>query len=80
MITVEVIVYATLVDYVPGSRPGAPLAVRLEKGKTVLELLEQLGIPGEKTKLVFINGVSRNMDHILNDGDRVGIFPPIAGG
>jgi hypothetical protein len=42
--------------------------------------LEQLKIPPDSIKLVFLNGVHANGDEILKDGDRIGAFPPIGGG
>ena len=80
MIQVEVVLYATLAEYVPGSKPGVPSVMELEEGKTVQELLEMLGVPGNDAKLIFINGVIKDPDCVLGDRDRVGIFPPVAGG
>jgi len=81
MIEVEVRLYATLRRYCPELKAGAPLALNLEKGTTVRRLLEdKLGIPTEVVKAVFVNGVAQGPDHVLAKGDRVGIFPPVAGG
>ena len=52
----------------------------IESGTTVQRLLDQLDIPQEKTKLVFINGVKADLSTALNGGERVGIFPPVGGG
>jgi molybdopterin converting factor small subunit len=95
VIRVEVRLYATLKKYHPSkggarsghrpegknSEPGEALVCELAEGTTVQKFLEkELGIPPGEVKIVFINGVSRSFDHVLADGDRVGIFPPIAGG
>ncbi len=81
MINVDVRVYATLKKYCPDLAEGEALAMRLPEGTTVGQLVEQeLGIPPQVVKTVFINGVTRDMDYVLADGDRVGIFPPVAGG
>jgi molybdopterin converting factor small subunit len=51
------------------------------EGTTVQKLLEkELGGPPGEVKTVFVNGASRSFDHVLADGDRVGIFPPVGGG
>ncbi len=43
-------------------------------------LLEQLNIPEEKARLIFIDGVKANLSATLQGGERVGIFPPVGGG
>lgn len=49
-------------------------------GMTVQDLLIALGVPLEEVQLVFINGVKQDMTSKLQNGDRVGIFPPVGGG
>jgi len=52
----------------------------IESGTTVGELLQQLEIPEEKAKLIFIDGLKGNLKSTLKGGERVGIFPPVGGG
>ncbi len=81
MIRVEVRLYATLRKYHPEGKVGEALVRELAEGTTVQKLLEnELRVPPGEVKTVFVNGVSRSFDHVLADGDRVGIFPPVAGG
>jgi molybdopterin synthase sulfur carrier subunit len=81
LIEIEVRIFATLRKYVPGLRIGEALRLTLKEGTAVRELIEnELGIPPEAVKNVFVNGAVKENDHVLNSGDRVGIFPPIAGG
>jgi len=84
VIRVEARLYATLKKYHPegeNSKPGEALVRELAQGTTVQELLQkELGVPPSEVKTVFVNGVSRRFDYVLADGDRVGIFPPVAGG
>ena len=47
---------------------------------TVREVLERFNVPLETVKMIFINGRHAGMDAVLKDGDRVGVFPPVAGG
>lgn len=52
----------------------------LAKISLLRELVEnKLGIPVEMARTTFVNGVARNGDYVLEDGDQIGIFP-IAGG
>ena len=81
MIRVEARLYATLRKYHPEIKIGEALVRELAEGTTVQQLLEdELGVPPDEVKTVFVNGLSRDFDHVLADGDRVGIFPPVAGG
>lgn len=54
--------------------------VPIEPGVSVKRLLQQLDIPSAKAHLIFINGIKRSLDAHLDGGERVGIFPPVAGG
>ena len=49
-------------------------------GVTVGQYARQLGIPDQYVKIIFVNGLKTDEDTVLREGDRVGIFPPIAGG
>lgn len=59
---------------------GEPVPVALEEGATVRDLAAHLGVPAEEVKLVFANGLSRDLDYVLVDGDDLGLFPPVGGG
>jgi sulfur carrier protein ThiS len=77
---IELRLYASLASGMPESTGGKPHAMEVSEGTTIQNLLEQLKVPQEKIKLVFLNGVHANGDEILKEGDRVGIFPAVAGG
>ncbi len=68
--------FATLQRFRPAS--ADPYAI--ESGITIRTLLEQLDIPEEKAKLIFIDGVKASLNSTLAGGERVGIFPPVGGG
>ena len=80
MITVRVKLFATLRSHRPGLKMGEALPVELETGSTVGELLAGLGVPVEEVKLVFANGLARDLEYVPADGDELGIFPPVGGG
>lgn len=77
---VSVRLFAMLSRYAQGNSAGTEFEVELAGGSTVQDLLQQLEIPPEKTKVVFVNGIIQTMDCKLDPEDQVGIFPPIAGG
>jgi sulfur-carrier protein len=77
---VKVKVYATLSRHIPDYQAGHPFEVEIPEDATVLDLLLQLKIPPEETKVTFVNGIIHPLDRLLKAGDEVGMFPPIAGG
>jgi molybdopterin synthase sulfur carrier subunit len=80
MITVQVKLFATLRQNYPHLRIGEPMAVELPEGATVGQLLAHLHIPDDQVKIVFVNHVIRDRDHLLAQDDAVGVFPPVGGG
>lgn len=61
----------------------ANLQVRLPTASTVSDLLARLDLPTEERGITFINGqlsampgLQPDLDHVLQDGDRVAFFHP----
>jgi sulfur carrier protein ThiS len=54
--------------------------LEVREGTTVKALLENLKVPMETVKLIFVNGTHAKDGDVLKDGDRLGVFPPVAGG
>jgi molybdopterin converting factor small subunit len=77
---VTVKLYATLHRYAEGKQAGAPFDVELPAVATLRDLIHQLKIPSEETRITFVNGIIQEADCRLKDGDTVGMFPPIGGG
>jgi len=80
MITVYVRLYATLRRLWPGLGLGEALPLELGEGATVGQLIRQLELPADEVKIVFVNNLIRDWDHVLESGDELGIFPPVGGG
>jgi molybdopterin converting factor small subunit len=80
MTTVRVRLFATLREFQPDLGLGEAFSVELRNGATVGDLIQQLGLPDEEVKIVFVNGIFRDRAHPLADGDELGIFPPVGGG
>ena len=80
MTTVHVKLFATLRQYKPGLGIGEAFPVDLPDDATVGDLVRHLDLPKDQVKLVFVNGLFKGLDHLLADGDEVGIFPPVGGG
>jgi molybdopterin converting factor small subunit len=47
---------------------------------TILGLLRRLDVPMDKVKIIFLNGIHASGQESLKEGDRIGVFPPVAGG
>jgi molybdopterin converting factor small subunit len=77
---VKVKLFATLRKYLPDLELGSSKDVQIDHGTTIEQLYKNLGIPIEEVKLAYVNGIYCEPDYILNDGDEIGIFPPIGGG
>ena len=77
---VEVHLYATLGQFLPEEVKEAEGVIDIEEGLTVGELMQQLNVPDEKVKLVFIDNSHADKDSVLKEGNRLGIFPPVGGG
>ena len=78
---IELKLYASLRAYLPQpNQDKAEEPTEVREGTRIRELLAQLGIPVDAVKIIFLNGVHANGDETLQEGDRVGVFPPVAGG
>ncbi len=73
---ISIKLFATLAGYTPASGDKYPVL----PGTTVRNLLNELGIPENDAKLIFINGIKGDLTSSLHGGERVGIFPPVGGG
>ena len=79
---VHIRAYATLAPqiYTKGQCAGSTVKLEIPDNQSISDLLEVLKLPKHETKIVFVNGRARDLDHKLSDGDHVGIFPPLGGG
>jgi molybdopterin converting factor small subunit len=78
---VEIRLYASLAQYLTNEAGGtAENMIEIAEGTTVERLLNDLQVPMHAVKLIFLNGTHTKGDQILKEGDRLGVFPPVAGG
>jgi molybdopterin converting factor small subunit len=77
---IELNLYATLARYLPETLQRGEPVMDVDTGITNGELLEGLSIPMDKVKLIFLDGVHSSTDAVLEEGSRVGVFPPVGGG
>ena len=68
--------YAELGDYLPPARrQGDFTQVSTGREESVKDRIEALGVPHTKVDLVLVNGRSVDFSHVLEDGDRISVFP-----
>lgn len=72
---IEVLCFATLAGHTP---PGKRM--ELDAEVTLGDLLPMLDLTEEDVKILFVNGKHVELDSVVVDGDRVGIFPAVGGG
>jgi molybdopterin converting factor small subunit len=77
MAQVKINLYATLRAYVGGA---AAIDVDIEPGQTIRQVLDQAGVPSDKTRIIFVNNRAAGLDQALQGGEQVGVFPAIGGG
>jgi molybdopterin converting factor small subunit len=75
-VTVELQAY--LEQYSPDGQ--AVFECTLPDGATVQTLVRQLSVPEEMASVIVLNDRSADFDDPLQDGDRVILIPPLAGG
>lgn len=83
MMRVEVRLYGSLRRYRPSEvagLPHLPFAVALPLGASVDNLGRQLGLPEGLVNAAAVNDEAVENSTILQEGDRVSLFPPSAGG
>jgi molybdopterin synthase sulfur carrier subunit len=77
---VEVKLFANFREYLPpGSSPYAHL-LDIEEGTTIKQVLENLKVPPSNPMILLVNGIHKQADEVLQPGDVLSVFPPVAGG
>lgn len=79
-VQVEIRVFAGLHKYVSGTASGVPFEFEINQGDTGYTLIDRLGIPEPEAFLFMVNGNRKELSEVINEKDRIGIFPPVGGG
>jgi hypothetical protein len=74
-LAITVRVYEEANAYLPESQRKKPFTAKLAAGADVRALLAHLEIPEEAVDLALVNGESAEPGRILEDGDRVAVYP-----
>lgn len=76
----HVTLYGVLARYLPDPRERTPIDLELPEGATAGEVAERLGVPEGEVSLLAVNGRRAEGGRALQAGDRITLFPPVAGG
>jgi molybdopterin synthase sulfur carrier subunit len=74
--SIQINLFASLKQYLPHNCDD----FSIDPGLTVRDLALNIGIPLEYARLIFVNGIKRDLSTPLSGGERVAIFPPVGGG
>lgn len=77
MARIKVHLYANLRTYVGGQ---AAVDLEIAAGSTIRQVLQQLQIPEDQTRIVFVNHRAARLDDPLQEGQRLDLFSAIGGG
>lgn len=72
--------FATFREFLPEKNDGHSSELELNSGTSVENVIDTLHLPKDIPKIILINGIQKTSEAILQDGDTLSIFPPIAGG
>jgi uncharacterized protein with PIN domain/sulfur carrier protein ThiS len=67
--------YDGLNDFLGRARRGVEFTVPCAQNATVKHMIEALGVPHTEVALVLVNGESGALERLLEDGDRVAVYP-----
>ena len=67
--------YAELNDFLPTDRKAGSFDHTFNGQPAVKDTIEALGVPHTEVDLIIVNGVSADFSYLLQDGDRVSVYP-----
>ena len=76
--------YAVLGQYLPDHAKKNEAEVEVEDDVALTAVLDSYGVPPENCHLVLVNGhyvaPSERTDKVMEEGDALAVWPPVAGG
>ena len=67
--------YGELNDFLPRERKGREITTPCARMATTKHMIEALGVPHTEVELVLVNGENAGLDLLLEEGDRVAVYP-----
>ena len=75
MVTATFRFYEELNDFLAPARRKREFTVPCARAATTKHMIEALGVPHTEVELILVNGESAGFSRILQDGDRVAVYP-----
>lgn len=75
MATVTFRFYEKLNDFLAPARRKREFRAPCARRATTKHMIEALGVPHTEVELILVNGASADFDRILQDGDRMAVYP-----
>jgi sulfur carrier protein ThiS len=76
---VDVALFATLSGYHTEAGKGHTRSYELEPGTTIADVIVAFDLP-DQPRVIFVDGRHAEESAELHEGERLAIFPPVAGG
>ena len=67
--------YEELNDFLPEHRRRTDFYATLKGKRSIKDMIEALGVPHTEVDLILVNGVSVGFNTILQDNDRISVYP-----
>ncbi|MBV9385783.1 MAG: Mut7-C ubiquitin/RNAse domain-containing protein [Chroococcidiopsidaceae cyanobacterium CP_BM_ER_R8_30] len=67
--------YAELNDFLPPSRRQVRFTYVFEGRGSIKDMIESLGVPHTEVDLILVNGESVDFSYLVQDGDRIDVYP-----
>ena len=67
--------YAELNDFLPPDKKMVSFDCPFELSRSVKDMIESLGVPHTEVDLILANGKSVDFSHLVQDGDRISVYP-----
>jgi uncharacterized protein with PIN domain len=67
--------YGELNDFLPRARRGHDITTPCARMATTKHMIEALGVPHTEVELVLVNGEGAGLDLLVEEGDRVAVYP-----
>ena len=77
---VEIRLFASLRKYHPNSGNSEAFTMELDDKTSLANLVDKLKIARQEIGVLMVNGTWQKENYLLQDEDRVGLFPLIGGG
>lgn len=75
MVTATFRFYEELNDFLPRERRRREFSAPCARAATTKHMIEALGVPHTEVELILVNGESSGFDRLLEEGDRVAVYP-----